>query len=893
MPRWVHSFARGAVARGVFEGTPVSREALGMQAALLADAAALDLPVPPGFTIEAGASVALLKGGDWPSDLKAQVEAALMELEVRSGSRLGGSEYPLVVAVRLGARERLPGLPRAILGVGLNDQTVETLARRSGNVGFAYEAYTRFIASFAVTVEALDPALFEEALATARGESGGRLDDIGWRSLAGRFKRIFVAEAGAPFPQDVREQFDRSVDAALRAWGGRRLMLHRQINNIPEGWGAAVTVQSMVFGALGSPAGLALASSRDPRSGAPGIVGRWLPGAMGDELDQDGFAEAPIARTEEERRRTPEQPLSEAHPDVFNQLSEIAARLERHWHDMVEFDTVVERGKVYLVGVRPGRRSVRAGLRIAVDLCRDGVIDKAEAVTRVDPASLDQLLHASIDPATPRQVLTRGIGASPGAATGRVVFSGLEAQRVARKGNPCILVRMETGPDDVHGQHAASGVLTARGGMTSHAAVVARGMGKPCVCGAGELRIDEEAETISIGGHVIKAGEKISIDGSTGEVIIGAVALVQPGLSADFLQLMEWADSFRRLRVRANADTARDAWAAQKFGAEGIGLCRTEHMFFEGDRIVAMRRMILAEDEAARREILSQLLPMQRADFAKLFHIMRGKPVTIRLLDPPLHEFLPKSDREMEEIAHISGTDLARVRRRTRELAEANPMLGHRGCRLGISYPEIYEMQARAIFEAAEQVFADTGETVIPEVMIPLVGTAREFEILKQVVVKAAAEVQSARGACNLEYLVGTMIELPRACLRAHEIALAADFFSFGTNDLTQTTYGMSRDDAASFLGAYQRAQVFETDPFVTIDRQGVGRLIRMAVEEGREASYEKGKLLHLGVCGEHGADPASVLFFEEIGLDYVSCSPFRVPVAQLAAAQAALRTNR
>jgi pyruvate, orthophosphate dikinase len=887
MLKRVHSFAR---LNADVPRQPL--EVLGGSGAALAEAAQLGLPVPPGFTVSALTALSLTATGDLPPGVDAEIDTALMELEVRVGQRLGGREYPLVVAVRCSSRVAMPGLPRAVLGVGLNDRTTEALARRSGDAVFAWMLYARFIALYASEVAGLEPGLFDDALEMPRRDpmlTAGALA-AEWQRAVAVCQDIYFDEAGELFPQDVHVQLRQALRAQMQAWLSRRLSTYRHIHAIPDAWGCAVTVQKMVFGALGAASGIGKAHSRDPNTGAKLLGGTFMPGAFGDDVDLAGTPTMPISepRTGWRRGGAEARSVEAAHPGLYAQLCEISERLERTSRDMVQFDFASERGKVFLLNVRPAKRNVNASLRVAIDLSEEGLIDRREALMRIEPTALEQILHPSFDPEVVRAPVTRGIGASPGAACGRVVFTSAEAQRLAASGTSVILVRSETGPEDVAGQHVAAGVLTSRGGMTSHAAVVARGMGKPCVCGASELRIDEAGGFATIGEARVAEADMIAIDGTTGEVMIGEVPTVQPSISGDFATLMEWADRYRVLGVRANADTTRDALAAKNFGAQGIGLCRTEHMFFEGDRIVAMRRMILADTEAGRRAALDDLLPMQRDDFYKLFHIMRGYPVTIRLLDPPLHEFLPKSEADMEDIARHAGTSVDRVRRRVRELGEANPMLGHRGCRLGISYPEIYEMQARAIFLAADEVYMDTDSTVTPEIMIPLVGSARELEILKAVVDRVAAEA-SQRSGRELVYLVGTMIELPRACLRAHEIAQFAEFFSFGTNDLTQTTYGISRDDAAPFLMAYQRAGVFADDPFSTIDVHGVGRLIRVAVEEGRDARPD----LKLGVCGEHGADPRSVRFFEDIGLDYVSCSPYRVPVARLAAAQAALSSKR
>ena len=877
---------------GVAEGSAAMGALLGGKGAGLAEMSNLGLPVPPGFTITTEVCTAFYANGrTLPDGLKGEVEAALAAVEASVGVRFGDADNPLLVSVRSGGRASMPGMMDTILNLGLNDETVEGLAKASGDERFAYDSYRRFIQMYSNVVLGVAHDRFEDLLEDYKAAQGVTLDTElsadDWMDLVDAYKKAVEAETGTGFPDDVSAQLWGAVDAVFGSWLNKRAATYRRLHHIPEDWGTAVNVQAMVFGNMGSDCATGVAFTRNPSTGARAVYGEYLVNAQGEDVVAGIRTPQHLTLAAKQANQSPFPAMEEALPEVYGQLVEVIGRLEAHYRDMQDIEFTVQGGKLWMLQTRTGKRTAAAGVRIAVEMAREGLIDQAEAVGRVDPASLDQLLHPMLDPRAPRTVLTRGLPASPGAASGKVVFSADAADDAAAHGDDVILVRVETSPEDIHGMHAARGILTSRGGMTSHAAVVARGMGRPCVAGAGELRIDAKAGVLKAGGVEVAAGEIITIDGTTGEVMKGEAAMTQPELSDEFQTLMEWADRVRTMAVRANADTPQDARTARAFGAEGIGLCRTEHMFFERERIVAVREMILAEDAEARRVALAKILPMQRDDFTELFRIMAGLPVCIRLLDPPLHEFLPHSDDDLAEVAHAAGIDFDTLRARAAQLHEVNPMLGHRGCRLGISYPEIYEMQARAIFEAALAVGAELGETVTPEIMIPLVVTRRELDILKPRIIEVAAAVEAEQGA-KLSFLVGTMIELPRAALRAADIALSAEFFSFGTNDLTQTTFGISRDDSASFLEHYQRLGVLERDPFVTLDTDGVGELIEIAVERGRSARND----LKLGICGEHGGDPDSIRLCQRVGLDYISCSPFRVPIARLAAAQAALEQN-
>ena len=882
--KWVYTFGDGKA-----EGSAGMRDLLGGKGAGLAEMANLGLPVPPGFTITTEVCTFFYANGKtYPPDLKPQVEAGLDHIARLTGRRFGDRVNPLLVSVRSGARASMPGMMDTVLNLGLNDETVESLARQSGDRRFAYDSYRRFITMYADVVLGVEHHYFEDILEEHKQENGYRLDtDLtaeDWMVLVERFKRRVEEETGAPFPQDPHEQLWGAIGAVFGSWMNARAVTYRRLHNIPESWGTAVNVQAMVFGNMGETSATGVAFTRNPSTGERMLYGEFLINAQGEDVVAGIRTPQEITEAARIASGSERPSMERAMPEAFAELCRIRELIERHYRDMQDLEFTVERGKLWMLQTRTGKRTARAALKIAVDMANEGLISREEAIRRIDPATLDQLLHPTIDPKAERKVLATGLPASPGAAAGEIVFSPDEAEALKAQGRKVILVRIETSPEDIHGMHAAEGILTTRGGMTSHAAVVARGMGKPCVSGAGALRVDYAANTVSAGGIVLRKGDIITIDGSTGQVLAGRVPMLEPELSGEFATLMSWADERRVLRVRANADTPNDARVAMRFGCEGIGLCRTEHMFFEENRINAMREMILADDEAARRAALAKLLPMQRADFIALFEIMGDLPVTIRLLDPPLHEFLPHGEAEIAEVAKATGADPRKLAERARELAEFNPMLGFRGCRLAIAYPEVAEMQARAIFEAAAAVSRRTGKAVTPEVMIPLIATKAEFDLIKSRI-DAVADAVAKETGTQLRYQVGTMIELPRAALLAGAIAESAEFFSFGTNDLTQTTFGISRDDAASFLGSYTEKGILAADPFVTLDREGVGELIRIAVERGRRSRAD----LKLGICGEHGGDPASVAFCHEAGLDYVSCSPYRVPIARLAAAQAAL----
>src|SRR3954454_7582854 len=882
--KWVYRFGRGNA-----EGGGELRNLLGGKGAGLAEMASLGLPVPPGFTITTEVCTHFYANDHaYPPELKEQVAAALAWVEDAIGAKFGDPKKPLLVSVRSGARASMPGMMDTVLNLGLNDDTVAGLARESGDERFAYDSYRRFLQMYGQVVLDIDHHHFEELIENHKKETGMGLDTElsaeDWKGLAAGFKEVVTAETGRPFPQDPTTQLWGAIGGVFGSWMNTRAMTYRRLHNISADWGTAVNVQAMVFGNMGDDCATGVAFTRNPSTGANEFYGEYLVNAQGEDVVAGIRTPQHLTIAGKQASGSDLPAMEEVMPEVFAELLTVRQVLEDHYRDMQDIEFTVERGELWMLQTRTGKRTARAALKIAVSFVEEGRIGRDEPIRRIEPETLDQLLHPMLDPSAKTTVLARGLPASPGAASGKIVFSADEAEAAASRGESLILVRTETSPEDIHGMHAAQGILTVRGGMTSHAAVVARGMGRPCVCGAGDLRIDYAARTLAVRNHIVRAGDAITINGSTGEVILGEVPTIEPQLSGDFATLMGWADEVRTLGVRANAETAIDARAARGFGAEGIGLSRTEHMFFEADRIGAMREMIMADEEGGRRAALATLLPMQRADFAELFRIMRGFPVTIRLLDPPLHEFLPKTDEEFEDMAQLTGMNVAEMRQRAAALHETNPMLGHRGCRLGITYPEIYEMQAVAIFEAAAAVIQETGETVEPEIMMPLIASRRELDILKELVDRVAREVKEKTGV-KVPYLVGTMIELPRAALLAGQIAESAEFFSFGTNDLTQTVYGISRDDSASFLGSYQKAGIFERDPFVSIDREGVGEMIRIAAERGRATRPG----IKLGICCEHGGDPASIHFCREIGLDYVSCSPYRVPIARLAAAQAEL----
>jgi pyruvate,orthophosphate dikinase len=885
MSKWVYRFGDGAA-----EGRADMKNLLGGKGANLAEMASLGLPVPPGLTITTEVCTYYYANGQtYPDTLESEVNQAIAAIEKSVGAKFGDEENPLLVSVRSGARVSMPGMMDTVLNLGLNDKTVEGLAKNSENPRFAWDSYRRFIQMYSDVVLGVDHYHFEELLELHKEEKGvdldTELDAEDWQEIAYAFKAKAEEELGYPFPQDAREQLWGAIGAVFSSWQIERAKVYRKLHNIPEDWGTAVNVQAMVFGNMGETSATGVAFTRNPSTGANEFYGEYLINAQGEDVVAGIRTPQYLTKAARVEAGATAPSMEESMPEVFGQLADVFHKLEKHYRDMQDIEFTVQHGKLWMLQTRSGKRTAKAALKIAVDMASEGLIDEKTAVLRVEPGALDQLLHPTLDPDAPRDILTRGLPASPGAASGVVVFDADTAEAMAKDGKAVILCRVETSPEDIHGMHAAKGILTARGGMTSHAAVVARGMGRPCVSGAGQLRIDGKNGVMSAAGREVKAGDLITIDGASGEVMVGEVKTLQPELAGDFGTLMAWADKYRQLKVRTNADTPHDTQTAREFGAEGIGLCRTEHMFFEGERIVAVREMILAEDLAGRKAALAKLLPMQRGDFEEIFKIMRGLPVTIRLLDPPLHEFLPREEDEFEDVAKAMGADVDHLKRRAAELHEFNPMLGHRGCRLGITYPEIYEMQARAIFEAAITVEQKTGDTVVPEIMIPLVATRKELEILRAHVDTVAEEVFTEKGH-RVEYMVGTMIELPRAATCADRIAVAADFFSFGTNDLTQTTIGISRDDAGRFLDQYVKQDIFAQDPFVSIDQEGVGELVKIGAERGRSTKPD----LKLGICGEHGGDPASVEFCHRTGLDYVSCSPYRVPIARLAAAQAALK---
>jgi len=854
--------------------------ALGAKAAKLCRLADLSLSVPAGFVLPVSACRGLGEGVK--PELAAKIDEALAQLETATGRKLGDAERPLLLALRPSVPPGVPSAVEAVLNIGLNDVTADALAKESNDVRFAQECYRRFIQNYAHTVLGDDPAAFEDVLALYKEERGyvsdAELRGSDAKEIALRFKAQFESNNGETFQEDVRQQLLTALAAMARVWNAPRAKTQRKIQGAPEDAGLALIVQVMVFGNAGEDSGVGRAWSRHPQTGAAAMAGEFLAQAQGPDLASRLRPILPL-------RNGGGESLQSLMPATYSALEQGVAALEVRLRDAVEVEFTVEHGRLWFLSARPGKRSTAASLQIVTDFVKAGAMSEEEALLRVDPLSLDQLLHSTIDPDAKRTVVASGLPASPGAVSGQIIFDAEEARALAADGMRVILVRPETLPEDIRGLHAAEGVLTTRGGMTSHAAVIARGMGKPCVSGASALRIDAKAGTLSAPGLTLKRGDIITLDGSTGQVLKGTVEIRAPELSGNFATLLTWADRHRRMTVRANAETVQDARMARDFGAEGIGLCRTEHMFFEGDRLVAIREMILADRERDRRDALAKALPMLRADFAALFEIMAGLPVTLRLLDPPLHEFLPEDMGDIEALARALNADVVLLRRRIMDLREQNPMLGHRGVRLLLSYPEIVDMQARAVFEAVADVAKKTGKPPIPEIMVPLVVSRAELDLVRARIDAAAQDVQRETGL-TFTYRVGTMIELPRAALKAEDIARSAEFFSFGTNDLTQTTFGISRDDSARFIGEYASKGIFPADPFVTLDVDGVGELVHLAVERGRKGRSD----IHLGICGEHGGDPTSIAFCDSEGLDYVSCSPFRVPIARLAAAQAHLR---
>ncbi|SDF27394.1 pyruvate phosphate dikinase [Thermoanaerobacter thermohydrosulfuricus] len=863
------------------EGDASMRDLLGGKGANLAEMTKLGLPVPQGFTVTTEACTRYYQDGKTIApEIVEQIYEYMAKLEEITGKKFGDPTNPLLVSVRSGARVSMPGMMDTILNLGLNDETVEGLAKATNNERFAYDSYRRFIQMFSDVVMGIDKNKFEAILDEVKEENGAKFDtDLtaeNLKEVVKRFKELYKKEMGVDFPQDPKEQLLEAVKAVFRSWDNPRAIVYRRLNDIPSDWGTAVNVQSMVFGNMGNDSGTGVAFTRNPATGEKALFGEFLMNAQGEDVVAGIRTPQPIST------------LKETMPEVYNQFAEIAEKLEKHYKDMQDIEFTIEKGKLYMLQTRNGKRTAQAALKVAVDLVAEGLIDEKTAVLRVDPKQLDQLLHPTFEPNALKAAkpVAKGLPASPGAASGKVYFTADEAIEAAKsRGERVILVRTETSPDDIEGMSVAQGILTTRGGMTSHAAVVARGMGTACVVGCGDAKIDEQAKVMKIGDIEVHEGDYISIDGSTGNVYIGEIKTVTPELTGDFATLMSWADKYRKLKVKTNADIPRDAKVAVQFGAEGIGLCRTEHMFFDEDRIPAMREMIVSKTEEQRRKALEKLLPMQRSDFEGLFEVMGEFPVTIRLLDPPLHEFLPHTDEEIKELAENMGITFEELKATVESLKEFNPMLGHRGCRLAITYPEIAEMQTRAIIEAAINVKKKTGKDVKPQIMIPLVGELKELKYLKDIIVKVADEVIKQNNV-EIKYLVGTMIEVPRAALTADQIAKEAEFFSFGTNDLTQMTFGFSRDDAGKFLETYYEKKIYEFDPFAKLDQEGVGKLVEMGTKLGRQTRPD----LEVGICGEHGGDPSSIEFCHKVGLDYVSCSPYRVPIARLAAAQAAIK---
>ena len=890
MTKHVYVFAAGRA-----DGNAKMRELLGGKGANLAEMASLGIPVPPGFTLTTEVCKAFYANGEQlPRSLEPEITAALTAVGEATGSTFGSVDNPLLVSVRSGARASMPGMMDTVLNLGLNDQTVVGLAARSKDERFAYDSYRRFIQMYSNVVLGIDHGVFEDILENYKNLNGlgsdTEIDAPAWQKIIAQYYKAIQSETGNPFPQDLKEQLWRAIAAVFSSWNTPRAATYRRLNNIPDSWGTAVNVQAMVFGNLSNASATGVAFTRNPSTGARDYYGEFLINAQGEDVVAG--IRTPQVLTEAGKRDVGAKraSLEAAMPKAFAELTSIFERLEAHYRDMQDIEFTIENNKLWILQTRSGKRTTEAALRIAVDMAAEGLIKADEAVMRVDPAALNQLLHPTLDPAAPRTIIASGLPASPGAASGEIVFTPDDAEAAAAKGRTVILVRTETSPEDVHGMHAAAGILTARGGMTSHAAVVARGMGRPCVVGAGTVRIDLPNATMTAGRETLRAGDIITIDGGTGQVLKGEAKMRQPELSGAFGQMMLLADQVRHLAIRANADTPRDAKLARDFGAEGIGLCRTEHMFFDQAKILAMREMICADTEAGRRSALAKILILQRADFEQLFEIMAGLPVTIRLLDPPLHEFLPEGEAEIGAVAAALGITVSKLRARIADLHEVNPMLGFRGCRLAIRYPEIAEMQARAILEAAVAAAKKTGHAVRPEIMIPLVAYRAEFDILRTAIVATAAAVEAETGT-KLSFEIGTMIELPRACLRSADFVTGetgAAFVSFGTNDLTQTCLGLSRDDAGPILASYQEHHILDADPFVSIDESGVGELVEIGVTRARKVKAD----LKIGICGEHGGDPKSIDFCHRAGLDYVSCSPFRVPVARLAAAQASIRAK-
>jgi pyruvate,orthophosphate dikinase len=872
---------------GKAEGTAEMKGLLGGKGANLAEMTSIGLPVPAGFTVTTEVCTEFYKNNrEYPPSLKEEVGLNLRKIEELMGKRFGDPKNPLLVSVRSGARASMPGMMDTILNLGLNDTTIQGIIEQSGDKRFAYDAYRRFVQMYSNVVMGMDGSILEHILEHKKEEKGIHLDTEltadDWKELVVKFKVKIHETLGQDFPEDPQEQLWGAIGAVFGSWMNPRAITYRKLNNIPAEWGTAVNIQSMVFGNMGNDCATGVAFTRDPSTGENYFYGEYLVNAQGEDVVAGIRTPQPLNKAKKQDGDLPS--MEEVMPECYQQLLKIRGILEKHYKDMQDIEFTIEKGKLYMLQTRNGKRTAPAAIKIAVDMEKEGLIDEKTAVLRVSPSHLDQVLHPSLDPKAPRKVIAKGLPASPGAVSGEVVFSADEAETAAKIGLKVILVRVETSPEDIHGMHAAQGILTARGGMTSHAAVVARGMGKCCVAGCGEIKVNYAANEFSANGTTVQKGDIITLDGSTGEVMLGQVPTVPPRLTGDFQTLMGWVDTFRKLGVRANADTPADAKIAREFGAAGIGLTRTEHMFFEADRIAAVREMILSDSVEERKKALAKILPMQKGDFIGIFREMKGLPVTIRLLDPPLHEFLPQEAKDIEALAQTMGVSVQTLKNKVEHLHEFNPMLGHRGCRLGVTFPEIYDLQVQAIMEAACELTKNEGFTLVPEIMIPLVAVVTELKMLRENTVRVCEEVQESYGV-KVDYLIGTMIELPRAALTANKIAQEAEFFSFGTNDLTQTTFGLSRDDAGKFLPLYVEEGLLPEDPFVSLDQEGVGELVRLGCERGRAGRPG----IKLGICGEHGGDPASVIFCHKIGLDYVSCSPFRVPIARLAAAHAAL----
>ena len=888
MNKWVYNF----------EDTPQAdktslKNLLGGKGANLSEMIRIGLPVPPGFTITTAACNEFYKlDQNYPVELKDQVSEAIKKVETKIKKVFGDENDPLLVSVRSGARVSMPGMMDTVLNLGLNDKTVIGLAKKTNNETFAYDSYRRFIQMYSNVVLNVDHHNFEDLIENYKLTKGVVLDTElqaeDWKSLIVSFREQIQKEIGKDFPQDVHEQLWGAVGAVFQSWRNQRAKTYRKLNNIPEEWGTAVNVQSMVFGNMGSDCATGVAFTRNPSTGENSFYGEYLINAQGEDVVAGIRTPQNITKKARLESGSEELSMEESMPDVYQELVSIYLKLEKHYRDMQDIEFTVENKKLWMLQTRSGKRTAKAGIKIAVDMVEEKLINKDEALLRIDPKILDTLLHPTLDPKAKKDVIAKGLPASPGAASGKVTFTADDAETLKAQNQKTILVRLETSPEDIHGMNAAEGILTCRGGMTSHAAVVARGMGRPCVSGAGTIQIDFKAKNFRVGDREVKEGDIITIDGSTGEVMVGEVTTIKPDISGDFSTIMSWADEARTLKIRTNAETPLDTKVAREFGAEGIGLCRTEHMFFDEERILYVRQMILSKNIEDRNKALKNILPYQKKDFVEIFKTMHGLPVTVRLLDPPLHEFLPKSEKEINSVAKILNISEREIQNRIADLHEENPMLGHRGCRLAISYPEIYEMQCEAIFEALVECDKDKSEPVIPEIMIPLISTAKELEILKALVERKATEVQAKHGV-SIKYLIGTMIEIPRAALNAFDIAKHADFFSFGTNDLTQTTLGISRDDSGKFLDDYVNNNIFAIDPFVSIDVNGVGQLVKLACEQG----MKQNKNIKLGICGEHGGDPDSIDFCHNAGLNYVSCSPYRVPIARLAAAQAKIRASQ